>query len=274
MRISLSKVEQEAPELVSAYKQTKISLAKHEHLRDHIARVALVLDISASMSGLYNSGLVDRLVAKAMPVGLQFDDDGEIDVFAFGVDSYEIASYGMADYKGCVSSILERHNLEGGTRYARALELLEAKYANSTDPVYVIFVTDGDTEQADKVSYLIRKMSKLPIFIQFVGLGEQIPPEGFDIDGNAEPAPAKKAGFFARLLGASGSTASASSRRPSTSGFKYLCELDSMGGREVDNCNFFALKDPASVSDERFYELLMNEYPSWVKEAKSKGILN
>lgn len=272
MRISLAKVEQEAPELVSAFKQTKISLSKHEHLRDHIARVALVLDISGSMDNLYKSGLVDRLVAKAMPVGLSFDDDGEIDVFALGVDAYEIGSFGMGEYKSCVRNILDSHGLEGGTRYARALEMLVAKYANTTDPVFVIFVTDGDTEQPDKVTALIRKMSNLPIFLQFVGLGENIAPEGFDIEANAVSATPKKKGFFARLLGASGSS-SAPSRNPGTSGFKYLCELDGMAGGTLDNCNFFALKNPSSVEDERLYELLMNEYPSWVKEAKAKGVL-
>jgi len=272
MRISLAKVEQEAPELVSAFKQTKISLSKHEHLRDHIARVALVLDISGSMDHLYKSGLVDRLVAKAMPVGLTFDDDGEIDVFAFGVDAYEIGSFGMGEYKSCVKDILNSHSLEGGTRYARALELLESKYADTTDPVYVIFVTDGDTENPEKVSALIRKLSKQKIFIQFLGLGVDFPPEGCDIHGDSEKAPAKKPGFFARLLGATDSSNS-TARNPTTSGFKFLCELDSMTGRAVDNCNFFALKDPASISDERFYELLMNEYPSWVKDATAKGIL-
>lgn len=273
MRISLAKVEEEAPELVAAFKQTKISLAKHDHLRDHIARVALVLDISASMDHLYKSGLVDRLVAKAMPVGLSFDDDGEIDVYAFGVDAYTIGSFGMGEYKSCVSNILSTHRLEGGTRYDRALALLEEKYAGTTDPVYVIFVTDGDTENPDKVSSIIRRMSKLPIFLQFVGLGASIPPEGFDMDGRPDPAPAQKPGFFARLLGATDSSSSPS-RKANTSGFKYLCELDGMDGRIIDNCNFFALKDPASVEDERLYELLMNEYPSWVKAAKAKGILN
>ena len=46
-----------------------------------------------------------------------------------------------------------------------------------------------------------------------------------------------------------------------------------MDGREVDNVNFFAIKHPTSVSDERLYELLMNEYPQWLKAARAKGIL-
>lgn len=270
MRISLSKVEQEAPELVAAFKQTKISLSKHSNMRDHVARVALVLDISASMSGLYRSGLVDRLVSKALPVGLSFDDDGEIDLFAFGVGAYEMDGCNMANYRGAASGILEKHSLEGGTYYARALELLEEKYADSTDPVFVIFVTDGETAEQENVTKMIRKLSKLPIFLQFVGLGEQLLPPGFD--GSEAPVVSQKPGFLARLFGAS-VTQSANGGSTRSSGFKYLQQLDEMSGRVVDNCNFFSLKDPASVDDELLYDLLMNEYPSWVKEAKAKGIL-
>lgn len=272
MKISLAKIESAAPDLVPAYKQTKISLAKHEHLRDHVARVALVLDISVSMDKLYRNGLVDRLVAKALPVGLTFDDDGEVDLFAFGINCYELDSCNLGNYKGTAKRILQEHSLEGGTYYARALEMLEARYRDSTEPVYALVVTDGETSEPEKVTRLIQKMSNLPLFIQWVGVGIEILPAGFSLDKSAPARPAKQ-GFLSKLFGSPAPAAQTPANKKLSGGFRYLSQLDEMGGRAVDNCNFFAIEDPSAIDDEKLYELLMNEYPQWVKAAKAKGIL-
>lgn len=58
-------------------------------------------------------------------------------------------------------------------------------------------------------------------------------------------------------------------------GYSYgvLKRLDDMGGRVVDNCNFFALDRLDEVSEERLYDLLMEEFPDWLKAAKGAGIL-
>jgi hypothetical protein len=47
-----------------------------------------------------------------------------------------------------------------------------------------------------------------------------------------------------------------------------------MKGRVVDNCNFFALDDIHSISNSELYERLLNEFPDWLKVAKSKGIIS
>lgn len=278
MPISLDKVEEQAPELVELYKKTKISLDKVE-LRDHVARVALVLDISLSMSELYRHGKVNELVKRAMALGLQFDDNGGIDVFAFGVKAYEMGEYGMSNYKDCVSDTLQAHPLENGTRYAEALALLSKNYADSDLPVYVMFITDGDTEAKEKVTSQLIKMSKMPVFLQFMGLGEEILPEApVATPAAAANVPAKKQGFFSKLLGLAieqetTAPVNKSSRQAVSSGFKFLMELDEMEGRVVDNANFFAIKDPARIEDEALYDLLMNEYPGWVPQAKALRIL-
>ena len=55
--------------------------------------------------------------------------------------------------------------------------------------------------------------------------------------------------------------------------YGVLEKLDDMTGRIVDNCNFFALDRITSISDERLYELLLEEFPSWLNEAKVKGVI-
>ena len=46
-----------------------------------------------------------------------------------------------------------------------------------------------------------------------------------------------------------------------------------MEGRFIDNANFFHIKDIEKISDEELYNNLLNEFPEWLAEAKTKGIL-
>ena len=57
------------------------------------------------------------------------------------------------------------------------------------------------------------------------------------------------------------------------SDFTFLEELDTMSGRHVDNANFFSVAEPSLLPDEELYDLLMSEYPEWVKMAPGKGLL-
>ncbi|MEJ7806699.1 MAG: TerD family protein, partial [Telluria sp.] len=73
-RISLEKrIQSEAPQLVSLVKHAGVSLAK-VGLSAHRARVALVLDISGSMTSLYNKGLVQKFADRILALGCKFDD--------------------------------------------------------------------------------------------------------------------------------------------------------------------------------------------------------
>jgi hypothetical protein len=59
-------------------------------------------------------------------------------------------------------------------------------------------------------------------------------------------------------------------------GFNYgiLEKLDNMGGRIIDNADFFHVDDLGKITDEQLYERLLNEFPAWIKTAKNKGILS
>ena len=252
MAISLQKVEQQAPEMVDLYKKTTLCLDK-VNLNGHQAQVAIVLDISGSMSGLYQSGKVQELVKKVLALGLRFDIDGAIDVFAFGVHSYEVGTYTLDNYQACVTNVLNNHALESGTRYAQALKMIHNKYRDSKDPVYVAFFTDGETSEPEAAEREIIEMSKAPIFTQFVAIGQDIAP--------GEASAPKKKGFFGGLFSAF------------ETDFKFLAKLDTLPGRHNDNAGFFAIKDPGTVTDEKLLDLLMSEYPSWVKAAKAANIL-
>ncbi len=56
------------------------------------------------------------------------------------------------------------------------------------------------------------------------------------------------------------------------SDFGVLKKLDNIKGRVVDNANFFQIQAIESMEDNELYELLLNEFPLWLQEAKEKYI--
>ena len=233
----LVSLEKKDKELLSLVKKVSVSLEKKQLLTDR-AKVALCLDISGSMSSLYKSGKIDTLVRRVMALGYRFDDDGEIDVFLFGERVHEWGPIGVDDYRTFVRDMQRRHPLEGGTKYGAAIERIRKFYAKNNPqglPVYVMFVTDGGTEDKSKTEKELRAASAEPLFWQFMAIGAT--------------------GFFSGVR------------------FEFLEKLDELTGRKVDNANFFQVADPAAPSDEEMFELMMGEYPDWLKAAEKARIL-
>ena len=101
------------------------------------------------------------------------------------------------------------------------------------------------------------KKSKLPAYVIFVTDGGV---------GSADKikkllTTASKLPIFWQFVGVGGS------------GYGILEELDSMGGRYVDNANFFALDDFMTVPDNELYGRLLNEFPGWLRVVKGKGMI-
>ncbi len=265
--VNLKKVElekrmaAEAPQLVSLAKKAAVSLAK-KGLQEHRAKVALCLDISGSMAGLYQSGKIQRFAEKVLALGTRFDDDGDIDVFLFGRQAHDVGTMDIGNCRGFVDGLLGSHPLEGGTYYAEAMRLVRSFYfpdarggrrqqpVRSLLPTYVMFLTDGETMDKPKTQEQIMWAAYEPIFWQFIGIGKS----------NRTPSVAKK-GLRARLA------------TMMETDFGFLEQLDEMSGRYVDNANFFSITDPEAVPDEELYDLMMSEYPSWLKAAPSLGLL-
>ena len=256
-KISLEKrVEKEAPHLISLVKKVGISLEK-EGLSGHRARVALCLDISGSMSKLYSSGQMSAFTDRILALATRLDDDGVLDVFLFGNNVHQPEPMSLSTSNGYVSRLMQQYPLEGGTRYGEALEAIRKHYfPNSTAragmpvkdslPVYVMFVTDGQTIDQDKSEKQILEASFEPIFWKFMGIGKS----NKDV---------KKKGMFARLL---------------QSDFSFLEKLDDLSGRYIDNADFFSIEKPDQETDEDLYALMLTEYKDWLRLAKEKNLLS
>ncbi len=259
------------PQMVNLVKKAGISLEK-KGLSEHRARVALCLDISGSMHQLYKSGKVQALCERVLGMAVQFDDDGACDVFTFGTGGYEEGPIDLRNYQGWIDQMLQRRRLEGGTNYNHAMQAVRRHYfpdggggsRNSPRPdalaVYVMFVTDGQTTDQHGTKQQVEWSSYEPLFWQFMAIGQS----SRNVTASGAPAMTKKkksGGFSARLASML------------TGDFQFLEELDDMPGRYIDNADFFSVADPADISDDQLYDLMMNEYPGWLQQARSKGLL-
>jgi len=207
------------------------------------------------MSTLYKKGLVQRFAERILALGCRFDDDGEIDVFLFGRNVHHGDAMGLANFAGYVQEMIERHPLEGDTRYGAAMEAVRRHYfpdarggerkapIKAALPVYVMFVTDGGTSDKPLTERQLRWSSREPIFWQFMGIGK------------GKKSKSKRLASFA------------------DSDFPFLEKLDELDGRLVDNAGFFSVETPDEHADAALYDLLMDEYPAWVRAASQKGLL-
>lgn len=111
-----------------------------------------------------------------------------------------------------------------------------------------MFVTDGATSDELQTQQYLKESSYEPIFWQFMAIGKS-----------------RKDVKSKGILGWLGQT--------NTSDFSFLERLDQMSDRYLDNSDFFSLEDPENIPDRELYDLLMTEYPNWVKLAKTKNLL-
>lgn len=255
------------PSMLSLVKQADATLGKYG-LTGHTAAVALILDYSGSMGNLYLLGQVQRLVERFVALGHRFDDDGQIDLYAYHNDAEYIGTLSAVDCADVYGRIRDKMGSMGGTDYAAGMACFREKTFGSCStrsspfkgvrkggfmgfggkveevktPSYVGFITDGQNggSNADCVDQF-RSSSFEPAFIQCIALGE-------DYNPKTDSQPPHE--------------------------FKFLAKLDSnVSGRLVDNTGFFATVTPDALSDAQFMDRMMGEYPDWLKLAKTEGLL-
>jgi len=260
MAIALSK---ETERRVNLAKESARTVILTKGLDVQKSQVKFVLDISGSMRDLLLSGTVQKVCERVLGLALNFDDDGEAEVYPFHNKTFRHPNaMSLANIEGFVDREIMRNYSLGSTKYAPFINMLledSGFVANEVDtgglvnsikgffgkkveadpssiqtidlPSYVIVITDGDNDYEDKApaEEAIKKASKFGMFFQFVGIG------------NAS--------------------------------FSFLEKLDNMGGRFMDNANFFQANDIDKIENKELYSRMLHEYPDWLKEAKSKQLI-
>ncbi|MFC5214670.1 vWA domain-containing protein [Streptomyces coerulescens] len=235
--ISLSKVEETAPALVSLYKSAGVSL--HKHGLDGVrAAVYLVVDYSGSMKPYYKDGSVQALADRVLGMSAHFDDDGTVPVVFFSTDVDAVTDIALSDHRGRIERIVAGLGHMGKTSYHLAMDAVIDHYldSGSTDPALVVFQTDGGPINKLAAERYLCKAARLPLFWQFVGFGD-----------------------------------------PTSKQFDFLRKLDDLAvpqKRVVDNAGFFhAGADPGKVSEAELYDRLVGEFPKWLVAARAQGIV-
>lgn len=169
--ISLEKVQRSAPGLVDLYKAAHVSLAKNRVVGQRAA-VYLVLDHSGSMGGFYDDGTMQHLAEQALGLSANLDDDGTVPLVFFSHEVDLVTDISLGNYQGRVERLHTALDW-GGTCYAPAMQAVVDHFqaSGSSDPAFVIFQTDGDPFDRRETRELLRRVSSLPIFWQFVGFG-------------------------------------------------------------------------------------------------------
>jgi len=247
-KVSLEKRLAAAPELVSLAKPLQVSLKKYR-LEACKAKVGLVLDASGSMKKSYKDGTVQEIVNRILPLAVQFDDDGEIDLWFYAYSFKRFDSVNLNNYKASVPAVESRHKsaseyvsgggpmnfaelytyIGGRNNETAVMKAVIDEYKSSDIPAFVVFITDGGVRDKAGISKLLSTYRSLPIFWQFVGVRGK--------------------------------------------NYGVLEELDALpqaeaAGFRVNNANFFALDDFASVDSADLYSRLLSKFPAWLKERR------
>ena len=172
-KVSLEKkLQTNAPGLVSLAKPLQVELEKR-NLQNCVARVALVLDMSGSMTGRYRDGVVQDIVNKTLPLAVQFDDDGQLDFWYYGNRPQRMPSVTMQNYMNAVPANWKElmHSIGASNNEPPVMKEVVSEYKKSRLPAYVLFITDGGVSNEAKIRKILQEASKYPIVWQFVGVG-------------------------------------------------------------------------------------------------------
>ncbi len=103
--VSLEKrIQEKAPRLISLAKTVTVSLAKH-NLQSVKAKVAFVLDASGSMTGEFKKGNVQAVLDRIAVLAVQFDDDGDMDMWGFAEKHRKYKDVTLDNLDGYVADI-------------------------------------------------------------------------------------------------------------------------------------------------------------------------
>lgn len=204
--------------LIDMSKGSKIDMSKH------VARVALAMDYSGSMSNLFANGSVQDVITRLLPIALKFDDNGELESWLFSNSKERLEAVTIHNYKNYVKKIMMNACMSmGGTNYAPVLKDMVKYYKDvepSAIPSFIIFITDGENWDVEETNKIVKELSNYNMFVQFIGIGDE--------------------------------------------DFRYLKSLDDMKGRKHDNTGFTAVRDMNRMTDEELYTEILRQYKDWL----------
>lgn len=252
-------------------KRVVLNLAKDAGIGGQKAKVVVCMDYSGSMGPLYSSGFVEQVIERLIPIAMAFDDDQEIEFYIFHQGVLRILpNVTVENVVGYVQKYIMQHKM-GYTNYAPAINQIISDFKADSNNITSI----GNTFVEPKTGFFNKLFgnagggsisggtkAKIPAFVMFITDGDN----GDKDETTRTMIQAANHGLFFQFIGIKSRYSEA---------FNYLRKLDTMSGRVVDNANFFEItdEDMRTSNDAEFYSKLLNEFPSYVQEARKLGII-
>lgn len=232
---SASSAAHPAPALSSIdLRKKKVELVLTKKQMTHVsARVGLVLDISGSMLQLYRNGTVQEVVERILAVACKFDDNAELDVWVYDNEFSRLPAAREQDFEQYVT----QHIINNKKIH---------KFGRNNEPPVMLDVIRN---------YTVEDVSPLPAFIVFIndgGVHKSI--KKVIVESAVQP-------IFWQFVGIGDAD------------FEVLKKLDTMEGRVVDNANFIHIPAIGAIGDEELYDMLLSEFPQWLKAAEAQRIV-
>ena len=122
-------------------KQLVLDISKKKGIENQKAQVILCLDISGSMDSLYSSGFVQQVLERIVPVAMQFDDNGEMELYLFESNCKKHGNpVTVKNVDGLIRREIYGHYEFGGTSYAPPINMIASGTAqaqgSSADGLY------------------------------------------------------------------------------------------------------------------------------------------
>jgi hypothetical protein len=199
------------------------------------AQVKLGIDKSGSMDHLYEDGTVQDVVERILAVGMKFDMDQSIDVFAFHNRSFPVKTVTFPIMENYVKKEIEQKIGWGGTSYSPCLKDIRDSsqgekgkkgffgFGKTTDkpadPTLAILITDGANDDESDSEIIFKESQAENIYWLLVGIGRER--------------------------------------------FSFIRKM----GDKYPNVGFVAIDDISKIDDDDLFEALLNdELAAWFKK--------
>lgn len=175
-----------------------------------VLRVGAAFDISGSAKPMYLNGVMQKTVDRLVPVAMKFDDNGEMDVWAFDDQFAQLPTVGKMDYEDYIErAIMKANGLRkwNSTNYGGVLQAMvdfyfpsagakasaapsgggflsslfgkkaaapapAASTASSDIPSMILFVTDGANGDRAEAEHVLRASQNKAVYFQMIGVGD------------------------------------------------------------------------------------------------------